>query len=225
MPATPVDDSNFASVVLDASKERLTIVAFLRRDDQRLADLQVVAIDRAGCFHLTVADPEAEAVLRSEWWLGEGAVWVFRDAAPVICFDGERLVDELRDWLETEMPREAERFAKKGDWSAAAGDPRAMEHYTTALACDPGNARALLGLARLHVVRGDPSGALALATRVSRDGPLGDQAERLTEELRHHVDPEGAEAALRGRLAMNFGDREAARQIEEIEARRKKHHG
>src|SRR5436190_589794 len=135
MHATPVDDRNFASVVRDASKERLVIVAFLERDDERLAELQLISIDRAGCFHL------------------------------------------------------------------AAGDPRAMEHYTTALACDPSNARALLGLARLHVVRGDSSGALALATRVARDGPLGDQAEHLTEELYHHVDPEGAEAALRGRLA------------------------
>jgi len=225
MHATPVDDRNFASVVREASKKRWMIVAFLERDDDRLADLQLISIDRAGCFHLAVADPQAEALLRSEWWLTEGAVWAFRDAAPVISFDGETLVDDLRDWLETEMPREAERFANQGDWSAAAGDPQAMEHYTTALACDPSNPRALLGLARLHVVRGDSSGALALATRVARDGPLGDQAERLTEELRHHVDPEGAEAALRGRLAMNFGDREAARQLEEMEARRRKHHG
>jgi thioredoxin-like negative regulator of GroEL len=222
MPATPVDDHNFEARVIDASLDRPVIVAFFTRADPRLTQLETIFIDRAGCFHLAVADPLHAARARVEWALEAAPVWAFRDGWVIRHFDGARLVHLLREWLDAEMPREAERFAREGDASAIAGDPQALELYTTALGCNPDNPRALLGLARIHALRGDWSGALSLATRVPRTDALGMEAERLVEELRTQVDPEGAEAAVRGRRAMNFDDAEAARRIDELDTRRQR---
>jgi thioredoxin-like negative regulator of GroEL len=222
MPATLADDRSFRREVVEASRERLVVVAFCTRGDPCLTALETVFIDRAGCFHLVAADPAGGARARAEWCPGAASVWAFRDGSPTRRFDGDCPVDALREWLEAEMPREAERFACRGDDSAAAGQPQALELYTIALGCNPDNPRALLGLARIHAFRGDWSGALALATRVPRTDPLGAEAERLLADLRTRVDPEGAEATVRGRRAMNFDDTEATRRIGELDTRRQR---
>src|SRR5262245_34722661 len=135
MSVTPVDDRSFRARVIDASLDRPVVVAFLTHGDPRLSELETIFIDRAGCFHLAVADPVGAVGARAEWCLEAASVWAFRDGWVTRHFDGERVVDALRDWLDAEMPHEAERFARSGDSSAAAGDPQALELYTTALGC------------------------------------------------------------------------------------------
>src|SRR5262245_56953605 len=136
MPATSVDDGSFRARVIEASQSRPLVVAFFTRGDPRLNALETVFIDRAGCFQFVVADPVHATRARVEWSLDTAPVWAFRNGSVLRHFDGDRLIDELREWLEGEMRREAERFARNADVRAAAGDPLALELYTSALDCN-----------------------------------------------------------------------------------------
>ena len=219
-----VGDDEFERVVCRGSEESLVLAAFLERDDGLVEELERMCIDRGGCFNLAfVLAAQAPRTIRCWNRRGLPAVHAFRDGEQLACFDGPAIVAAARTWLDAALPREAERTAVVAERWSAMGDMRALAAYRQALACDPGCSRALLGRARLHAAVGDHARALALATRVPRADALGGEAAKLAARLRRDVDPEGEEAAVRGRLAMDFGDHEARRQLVDLLERRGKH--
>lgn len=199
-----VSDHAFRRVVEARSHERLVLAVFVDgADAEPVPTIEQLCIDRGGCFDVALVDfQRAPAAARRCGATTSPAVCGFRDGRALERFDGPGLIDGLRAWLESRLPHEAERALA----AVAPDDPDVMLAYSQALACDPSCARALLGLARLHAVDGEPATALALATRVKPDAPEAGEAAQLAEQLRTRVDPVDEDATRRARIALNLED-------------------
>lgn len=152
------------------------------------------------------------------------AVRAFRDGQLVAEFVGAQPEGVVREFIAAILPTEADRLARDGEQRVAAGDAAGAEAgFRDALARDPRQARALLGLARLLADRDDIDGALALLERILPGTPVARDAERLAATLRTLRDGAGDDAPLRARIAADPADLAAHLALGRVLAARGEH--
>ncbi len=214
-PSIDVGDREFEREVLERSKELPVVVDFWApwcAPCRALGPvLERLATEHAGAFVLAKVNvDEAPAVAQALRIQSIPAVKAFRDGRVVREFVGAEPEGAVRQFLAAVLPTEADRLARDGEGRLTAGDAAGAEAaFEGALARDTRHPRALLGLARVHVGRGGDTAALRLLERVTPDGPVARDAERLAAELRTRVDATGDEPTLRARVRTDPGDLDA----------------
>jgi len=208
-----VGDADFESEVIARSDELPVVVDFwapwcapcrqLGPILERLAD------EHAGGFLLArVNVDEAPGLAQAFQVRSIPAVKAIRERALAGAFEGAQPESVVRRFVESILPGDAERAAAQGDARAAAGDPAGAEAlWNQALAGDPREPRALLGLARLRAEAGDGEAALGLLERIGPGTRYTEEADRLAAALRTRVAAQGVdEGELRRRLEAAPGD-------------------
>src|SRR5262245_33320749 len=160
-PIVDVGDGDFEREVLERSRDVPVVVDFWApwcAPCRALGPvLERLAIDHPGAVRpARVNADEAPAVAQAFRIQSIPAVKGFRDGTVVAEFVGAHPEASVRQFLGSVLPTEADRMAREADARASAGDlDAAAAAYREALACDPRNPRANLGLARVHVAQGD----------------------------------------------------------------------
>ncbi len=166
-----VTDASFEQVVIEGSKERPVVVdlwASWCAPCRTLGPtLEKVAGERDGAFLLAKLDIDANAVgnalLQAVRSQGIPTVVAFRDGEPVNMFIGAYPEDEVNRFVDELLPSPAEVEAEVASDREAVGDLDAAEAgFREALASEPGNRDASIGLARILVDRGDDEEARGL---------------------------------------------------------------
>ena len=229
-----VTDETFERTVIEGSNERPVVVDLWAEwcgPCRTLGPmLEKVASERDGTFLLAKLDVDANAVgqslLQAVRSQGMQTVVAFRDGQPVSMFIGAYPEDEVNRFIDSILPTGAELDAKEAEQAAESGDAAGAERgFRDALAEDPENEEAALGLARLLIDRGEFDGARTL---VAKHLPAP-EAERLRAAIEVHDWAQEAgdgtlaeakrlaaagdwAAALPGMMAALGEDRDAARQ-------------
>jgi putative thioredoxin len=184
-----VTDATFESVVIEGSKERPVVVdmwADWCGPCKSLGPiLERVAEQRGGAFTLAKLDIDANRVgqelLAAVQSQGIPTVVAFRDGAPVSMFIGAYPEEAVNDFVDSILPTEADRLADEAEAEVAAGDVAGAEQgFRDALATDPDNAEARVGLARILAERGELDAARELVTALLPDP----EAERVMARIR-----------------------------------------
>lgn len=158
-----VTDETFEQVVVEGSKERPVVVdlwASWCAPCRTLGPiLEKVASERDGAFLLAKVDVDAngvgQALLKAVRSQGIPTVVAFRDGAPVSLFTGAYPEQEVNAFVDSIMPTEADKEADEAEAELEAGDLEGAEAgFREALALDPDNRDAALGLAKVLVERG-----------------------------------------------------------------------
>jgi putative thioredoxin len=166
-----VTDETFEQVVIEGSKERPVVVDLWAAwcGPCRVIGpiLEKVAGERGGAFTLAKVDVDAngvgQALLQAVRSQGIPTVVAFRDGQPVSMFIGAYPEDEVNRFIDALMPTEAELEAEEAEAVLETGDTEAAERgFREALAKEPENREAALGLAGLLITRGqvDEAGPL-----------------------------------------------------------------
>jgi len=183
-----VTDDTFERVVIEGSKERPVVVDMWAEwcaPCRTLGPiLEKVADERAGAFLLAKLDVDANAVgnalLQAVRSQGIPTVVAFRDGEPVSMFIGAYPEDEVNRFVDALVPSEAELEAEQASDQEAAGDIEAAETgYREALASEPGNRDASIGLARILLGRGERDSARDLVAPLLPDA----DAERIVAQV------------------------------------------
>jgi putative thioredoxin len=176
-----VTDKNFATDVLEESRNRPVVVDFWAAWCQpcRMIGpvLERLAEEHGGQFLLAKLDvdsnPEASTAFRIQ---SIPAVKAFRDGRPVSEFVGAIPEQAIRQWIQGILPSEADALAEKG---ANAERERKVDEaeglYRQALSLQPDHRQASLGLAGLLAMKGDVEGARETLAAIRPDP----EAERL----------------------------------------------
>lgn len=212
-----VTDQTFEQVVIEGSKERPVVVdlwaAWCGPCRTLGPMLEKVASERDGAFVLAKIDVDANAVgqelLQAVRSQGIPTVVAFRDGQPVSMFIGAYPEPEVNRFVDSILPSDAEVEAKEAEVAVEAGDLATAERgFREALAEDPANSEAAIGLAKLLVERGDLDEARPLVAKALPDP----EAERLhaSIEVRDWAgEPEHGTLASAKRLAASGRWREA----------------
>jgi putative thioredoxin len=167
-----VTDADFEQVVVEGSKQQPVVVdlwASWCAPCRTLGPiLEKVARERGGAFRLAKLDVDAngygQALLQAVRSQGIPTVVAFRDGEPVNMFIGAYPEEEVNRFIDAVLPSEAEVVATEAQAEEEAGDVAGAEaRYREALASDPDNADAAIGLARILADRGEDDEARALA--------------------------------------------------------------
>jgi putative thioredoxin len=186
-----VTDETFEQVVIEGSKERPVVIdlwaAWCGPCRTLGPILEKVADERAGAFLLAKLDVDANqvgnALLQAVRSQGIPTVVAFRDGEPVSMFIGAYPESEVNAFIDSVLPSEAEVAADEAQAEEAAGDLGGAEQgYREALAQDPENREAAVGLGRILADRGDDDEARELAARFAPDP----DAERVLSIVRVH---------------------------------------
>lgn len=186
-----VTDADFESVVIQGSMQRPVVVdmwASWCAPCRTLGPiLEKVAAERAGTFLLAKLDVDANAVgnalLQAVKSQGIPTVVAFSGGQPVDMFIGAYPEQEVNRFIDSILPSEAEVETVEALAEEAAGDLESAEAgYRDALAKDPANQEASIGLARILMGRGEVEGAKALAEPLLPDA----DAERIMASVRVH---------------------------------------
>jgi len=225
-----VGDADFEREVLERSDERPVVVDFwapwcgpcrtLGPILERLAD------EHAGAFVLArVNVDEAPGLAQAFQVRSIPAVKAIRERALAGAFEGAQPESVVRRFVESILPGEADVAAAGGDARAAAGDLTGAEKaWQEALALDPRQPRALLGLGRLRGDAGDAEAALALLERIGPGTRYTEEADRLAAVLRTRVGDQGAdESQLRARIEAAPADLAARLALGRLLAARSRH--
>jgi putative thioredoxin len=212
-----VGDADFEREVLDRSHTTPVVVDFWAPwcgPCRSLGPmLEALAEEHAGEFVLAKINIEEAQAIAAEFGVRSiPAVMGFRDGNPAGGFVGAQPEPEVRHFLETLLPGEADRLVDDAAALVAGGEPEAAERsLQQALELVPAHAKALLGLARLLGNRGESAQALALLDRVVGEGGVEAEAERLAAVLRTTTDAATDVDSLRTRAAESgdLGDRVA----------------
>ncbi len=156
-----VTDATFERVVVEGSRDRPVVVdlwaAWCAPCRTLGPILEKVAQEREGAFLLAKLDTDANPMVAAA--LGVQSipmVVAFRDGQPVNGFVGAYPEPEVRRFVDTILPTEAELAAAAALAVESAGDLAEAERgYREVLAEDPGNRDAALGLARILADRGE----------------------------------------------------------------------
>ena len=152
-----VSQADFEARVIERSREVPVVVDFWAEwcaPCRQLGPALEEAIrERGGAIELAKVDVEANQALAQAFGIrGIPDVRAFRDGRIADGFTGARPPAELSAFLDALLPSEADRLAALGD----------EESLRAALEADPRHLEAALGLARIHLSRGEPDEARAL---------------------------------------------------------------
>ncbi len=158
-----VTDETFDQVVVEGSKTAPVVVdlwADWCGPCRTLGPmLEEAATKRAGAFTLAKIDVDAQgvgnALLQAVRSQSIPTVVAFRDGQPVSMFIGAIPSDEIDRFLDSILPTDAEIEAKEAADELATGDvAEAEQGFRDALAKEPDNREAALGLAKILLERG-----------------------------------------------------------------------
>jgi putative thioredoxin len=212
-----VTDETFEQTVIEGSADRPVVVDLWAEwcgPCRSLGPiLEKVAGEREGAFllakidvdHTTVGNSLLQAV-RSQ---GIPTVVAFRDGRPVSMFIGAYPETEVNSFVDSILPTEAEVEAEQAEAELEAGDlDGAAVGFREALAKDPDNRDAALGLARVLVDRGEIDEARPLVAKHLPD-PEAERLHAAIEIREWEDDPSPGTLASAKRLAAQGRWREA----------------
>lgn len=201
-----VTDATFEQVVLEGSKTRPVIVdmwATWCGPCRTLGPiLEKVADEREGAFLLAKLDTDANPMVAQAFGVQSiPTVIAFKDGAPVNGFIGAYPEPEVNRFIDTILPTEADLRAEDARSDEASGDlAGAEEGYRSALADDPSNRDAAVGLARILVDRGELDAAEELVAP-HRPDPEAERVHAAVEMRRWGDAPADGTLAQAKRLA------------------------
>ncbi len=153
-------DQNFVEVVVEESKRRPVVVdlwaAWCGPCKTLGPILEKVAEDRGGAFLLAKLDVDANPYTAQQFGVQSiPTVVVFRDGRPVDGFVGALPEPMVNEFIDKILPSQANEVAAEALEEEQAGDVTDAEaDYREALAADPANRKAGLGLGRILAERG-----------------------------------------------------------------------
>jgi putative thioredoxin len=161
MTGTKIDatDADFATAVLEASKERPVVVDFWATwcaPCRALGPiLEKVAQERGGAFLLAKVDTDANPMVAGQLGVQSiPTVVAFRDGRPVDGFVGALPEAQVNAFIDRLLPTAGDVAASDAAAEAEAGDVEGAEaRYREVLAGEPGNRAARIGLAHLLLER------------------------------------------------------------------------
>ncbi|MGZ6545182.1 MAG: tetratricopeptide repeat protein [Actinomycetota bacterium] len=166
-----VTDANFEQLVIEGSKSRPVVVdlwaAWCGPCRTLGPILEKVANEREGAFLLAKLDVDANqvgnALLQAVRSQGIPTVVAFRDGEPISMFIGAYPEPEVNTFIDQLLPAETELATEGAIAEEASGDLRSAEEgYREALANDPANRDAAIGLARVLAERDELDAAQEL---------------------------------------------------------------
>jgi putative thioredoxin len=166
-----VTDATFDEVVVEGSKTRPVVVdmwaAWCGPCRTLTPILEKVAEERGGAFLLAKLDTDANPSVAQAFGVQSiPTVVAFKEGQPVTGFVGAYPEPEVNRFVDSILPTEADRRAEDARSVEASGDLEGAEQrYGEALAEDPDNREAGIGLARILVDRGELDAAEDLAAR------------------------------------------------------------
>ena len=204
---TDVTPNDFEREVIQRSHERPVVVDFWAPwcGPCRMLGplLERLANERAGAFVLAKVNIDEAPDLALRYAVEAiPAVTAFRGGKPVLDFVGVLPEAQVREFLDRILPTEADRQAAEAAALEPSEPAEAEKRYRQALAQDAGHDRAIVGLARLLIARGQDREAEELLERTGPGGELGEEAECLQALLAlRRLQPAGVdEAAARRRV-------------------------
>ena len=207
-----VTDADFERVVIEGSTQRPVVVdmwASWCAPCRTLGPtLEKVAAERDGAFLLAKLDVDANAVgnalLQAVQSQGIPTVVAFSEGQPVNMFIGAYPEQEVNRFIDEILPSEAEVEVDGALAEEVAGDVESAEAgFRDALAKEPQNREASIGLARILIGRGDADEARALVEPLIPDP----DAEHVMSAVRVHGwrSLTGNDAVTRARRAAGDG--------------------
>ena len=166
-----VTDATFDEVVVEGSKTRPVVVdmwaAWCGPCRTLTPILEKVAEERGGAFLLAKLDTDANPSVAQAFGVQSiPTVVAFKEGQPVTGFVGAYPEPEVNRFVDSILPTEADRVAEDARSVEASGDLEGAEQrYREALAEDPDNREAGIGLARILVDRAELDAAEELAAR------------------------------------------------------------
>jgi putative thioredoxin len=163
--------ATFDEVVVEGSKTRPVVVdmwaAWCGPCRTLTPILEKVAEERGGAFLLAKLDTDANPSVAQAFGVQSiPTVVAFKEGQPVTGFVGAYPEPEVNRFVDSILPTEADRRAEDARSVEASGDLEGAEQrYREALAEDPDNREAGIGLARILVDRGELDAAEDLAAR------------------------------------------------------------
>jgi putative thioredoxin len=166
-----VTDATFEEVVVEGSKTRPVVVdmwaAWCGPCRTLTPILEKVADERSGAFLLAKLDTDANPMIAQAFGVQSiPTVIAFKDGEAVTGFVGAYPEPEVNRFVDSILPTEADRRAEDARSVEASGDLKgAEERYRGALAEDPDNREAAIGLARVLLDRDELDAAEELVSR------------------------------------------------------------
>ena len=158
---------------------------------RRLAPLlERMAEEHAGAFRLVKADvdqlPQHAAAFGVQ---GIPAVYALRDGQVVDSFSGLLTEAQLKEWIKSVLPTEADQLLRLAQASEAVDPADAERLYRQAVMLSPKSAEAKIGLARVLNALGDTATSRQVLAELEARGYLEPEAEKLKAQLElsgHH---------------------------------------
>ena len=152
---------------------------------RRLAPLlEKLAEEHAGAFRLVKADvdqlPQHAAAFRVE---GIPAVYALRDGKVVDSFSGLLTEPQLKEWLASILPTEADQLLRRAADIETAAPAEAEGLFRQAIMLSPQSAEAKIGLARVLLALRDASASRTVLEELEKRGFLEPEAEKVKAQL------------------------------------------